>query len=227
MRLAKILARAGIASRRASEKIIVEGRVTVDGAVALLPQTDVDPEVNAIQVDGEPIATENKVYFLLNKPKGYVCTARQGKDPLVIDLFEGPERLFTVGRLDKETTGLLLVTNDGYFANRVIHPSSGIEKEYLVRSDAEPTRSQLEKMRQGARVEGVWVKPISVKMVRRDSFIVTVTEGRNREVRRIVSRVGLDTMELTRIRIGNLRLGKLPVGHFAKMTYDECTRLFD
>src|SRR5271169_5148464 len=131
-RLSKALAAAGIASRRAAEEIIFEGRVKVNGAVVKVPQTLVDWDSDAIVVDGEPInGEEKKVYYVLNKPHGFICSnARIGSKKLVLDLFAGlPYRLFTVGRLDRDTTGLLIVTNDGHFANRVIHPSSNISKE--------------------------------------------------------------------------------------------------
>lgn len=136
-RLSKTLAAAGVASRRAAEELIFEGRVKVNGAVEKVPQTLVDAEADLILVDDEPIKSEErKVYYILNKPHGFVCTnARIGTKKLVIDLFAHLNlRLFTVGRLDRDTTGLLLVTNDGHFANKVIHPSSNIVKEYLIKT---------------------------------------------------------------------------------------------
>src|SRR5262245_57071653 len=145
-RLSKTLAAAGVASRRAAETLIFDGKVTVNGAVALLPQTMVDASKDKICVNGKPISKPQEfVYYMLHKPAGYDCSNRRiGRTKLVIDLFsDSPHRLFTVGRLDKDTEGLLLVTNDGHFANNVIHPSNGISKEYLVKTDQEVTHEHL------------------------------------------------------------------------------------
>ena len=163
-RLSKFLAASGVASRRACEELIFAGKVTVNGTVVLLPQTLVS-EKDKIAVEGKRVeSAEPKVYYLLNKPAGYVCTTRKNNSTrIVLDLFaEVPYRLFTVGRLDKDTQGLLLVTNDGHFANQVIHPSAEIHKEYLVKTDAEVTADHLTAISSGTLVEGVFVKPIRV-----------------------------------------------------------------
>src|SRR5262245_52546936 len=139
-RLSKVLAAAGVASRRACEALIFRGDVQVNGEVVLTPQTSVDPEKDSIHVGGQPLArVEDKVYYLHNKPSGYICsTKKSSHSRRVLDLFEGePYRLFTVGRLDAETEGLLIVTNDGHFAQQVIHPASNIRKEYLAKVDRE------------------------------------------------------------------------------------------
>ncbi|MBM3184617.1 MAG: rRNA pseudouridine synthase, partial [Chlamydiae bacterium] len=136
-RLSKALAAAGIASRRAAEEIIFAGRVRVNGEIVKIPQTLVDWEKDQISVDGELLSgEERKIYYMLNKPPGYICSnVRPKNGPIVLDLFPNPsQRLFTIGRLDKDTRGLLLVTNDGHFANKVIHPRAGVVKEYVLKA---------------------------------------------------------------------------------------------
>lgn len=219
-RLSKALAAAGIASRRACEEIIFAGRVKVNGLVTKVPQTQVNWHVDQIHVDEVLVTSEQKkIYYMLNKPAGYLCTSvRPGKKPIVIDLFPDAERLFTVGRLDKDTTGLLLVTNDGHFANKVIHPSSNIIKEYLVKTLQEIEGYHLEMLAEGARVDDKWVKPVSVTKVRKGNFKICVKEGKKHEVRIIAERAKLKIVELTRIRIGGLSLGQLPLGEYKTLS---------
>ncbi len=228
-RLSKTLAAAGVASRRAAEELIFEGRVKVNGAVEKVPQTLVDAEADLILVDDEPIKSEErKVYYILNKPHGFVCTnARIGTKKLVIDLFAHLNlRLFTVGRLDRDTTGLLLVTNDGHFANKVIHPSSNIVKEYLIKTSQEITDAHLKAISKGTYIEGSWIKPVKVEKVRKGNLKVVVKEGKKREVRLLVQNAGLEILELSRIRIGGLRLGPIPEGTFREMTENEKKAIF-
>lgn len=228
-RLSKVLAEAGVASRRAAEELIFQGRVRVDKEVVLLPQTLVDPDTTSIVVDGKPVAVvEEKVYYLLNKPAGYICSNRSvAQAKLVLDLFEGePHRLFTVGRLDKDTTGLLLVTNDGHFANRVIHPSAGIRKEYLAKTDCELSHSHLASIANGTLVQGVFVKPLKVEKVRRGTLKIVIGEGKKREVRLLLEAAGLQTLSLTRIALGGLRLGNLPVGAWRSLSEREKRAIF-
>jgi len=227
-RLSKHLAAAGVASRRACEELIFAGRVKVNGQVAMLPQTMVDRK-DAITVDDKPLAAvEAKVYYLLNKPAGYICTAkRTGKSKLVLDLFEETAlRLFTVGRLDKDTEGLLIVTNDGHFANQVIHPSSNIQKEYLVKADQEVGPDHLKAIASGTLVEGTFVRPIKVTKVRRGTLKVTISEGKKREVRLLLKAAGLEVKQLTRIRIGGLQLGPLAPGQWRPMTEKDKNAVF-
>ncbi len=222
------MAAAGIASRRACEEIIFQGRVRVNGSVTLLPQTMVDDN-DRIEVDKKPLSgEESKVYYLLNKPLGYLCSStRKGRQKLVLDLFgKIKRRLFTVGRLDKETTGLLIVTNDGEFANRVIHPSSNIQKEYIAKTGHEITPELLRTISKGAFVEEVFIKPMKVTKVRRGTLKVTVNEGKKREVRRLIEAAGLEVRELKRVRIGNLRMGDLPIGSWRKLTEKEKEQIF-
>ncbi len=228
-RLSKALAAAGIASRRAAEEIIFQGRVKVNGAVVKVPQTLVDWENDAIYVDDQPIqGEEKKFYYILNKPHGFICSNKPvGTKKLVIDLFAHLNtRLFTIGRLDRDTTGLLLVTNDGHFANRVIHPSANIHKEYLVKTSFEITDLHLKAISKGSYIEEAWIKPVRVEKVRKGTLKVTVKEGKKREVRLLVQNAGLDILELSRIRIGGLRLGPIPEGTFREMTEAEKKVIF-
>ena len=223
-RLSKVLARAGIASRRACEQIIFDGKVTVNGELIILPQHLVSLKKDKIVVDGVPIKKEqDKIYFILNKPSGYICSnVRLGTKKLVIDLFKDlPFRLFTVGRLDRDTTGLLIVTNDGYFAQNVIHPSRNITKEYLIKTTQEISPEHLKSISEGALVEGSWITPVGVTKVRRGTLKIVVKEGKKREVRVLVQKAGLDIVSLHRIRIGSLTLGSLSLGEFRELSPKE------
>lgn len=228
-RLSKVLAAAGVASRRACESLIFDGLVKVNDQIIKIPQTLVDLKMDRVMVRDQPIQqTEGKVYYLLNKPVGYICsTRRSGQSKLVLDLFEGEgHRLFTVGRLDKDTEGLLIVTNDGHFANEVIHPSANIQKEYLVKTDQEVTADHLFAISQGTLVEGAFVKPIRVTKVRRGTLKVVIGEGKKREVRLLLDAAGLKVNSLTRIRLGGLLLGALPVGSWRSLTEKERKLIF-
>lgn len=228
-RLSKTMAASGVASRRACEELIFAGKVKVNGKVTLLPQTMVD-HTDAITVNDQPISSkEEKVYFMLNKPVGFICTSLRSKNSkLILDLFgDVKQRLFTIGRLDKDTGGLLLVTNDGHFANQVIHPSANIQKEYLVKTNQEVSPEHLIAISSGTLVEGIFVKPIRVTKVRRGTLKITIAEGKKREVRILMQSAGLDVMELTRIRIGGLHLGPLEPGSWRAMTEREKILIFE
>lgn len=228
-RLSKYLAAAGVASRRACEELIFAGKVKVNGTVVEVPQTLVGDR-DKILVNGKPIGkAEGKVYYILNKPAGYICTNRRSPtSKIVLDLFEGVgERLFTVGRLDKETEGLLLVTNDGHFANHVIHPSHNIHKEYLAKTDHDLTHEHLQAISSGTLVEGTFVKPIRVTKVRKGTVKIVVAEGKKREVRLLLEAAGLQINHLSRIRIGGLILGQLPLGSWRELTEKERKLIFN
>lgn len=223
-RLSKVLAAAGIASRRACEELIFAGKVTVNNELVLEPQHLVLEGKDRISVEGELVKQgQNKIYYLLNKPKGYICSsARVGSKKIVLDLFSHlPYRLFTIGRLDRDTTGLLVVTNDGHFAQNVIHPSKNVTKEYLVKTGQEITSDHLKSIAEGALIEGSWLKPVSVSKVRRGTIKVVVREGKKREVRLFVQKAGLTIESLHRIRIGSLLLGNLGVGEFRELSEKE------
>jgi 23S rRNA pseudouridine2605 synthase len=228
IRLSKFLAAAGVASRRACETLIFDGHVKVNGAV--VKEQILVNEKDIILVDDSPIKEkQRKVYYILNKPEGYICTNRRSKNTrIILDLFQDvEERIFTIGRLDKDTKGLLLVTNDGHFANRVIHPSANIHKEYLAKTDAEITAEHLHAISNGTQVEGVFVKPIKVTKVRKGTVKITILEGKKREVRLLMENAGLKVQELIRIRIGALHLGPLESGAWREMTAREKELIFE
>lgn len=228
LRLNVALSRSGVASRRKCDELIFAGRVQVNGKKADNPGIRVK-ETDRITVDGRGIKQKKtQYYFILNKPKGYVCSARPalGQNS-VMNLFKDvKERLFTVGRLDKETTGLILVTNDGDFANRVMHPSFGIQKEYLAKVGQEITDVHLKNLMEGIELDGVRLKPVRVTKVRKGTLKIVVMEGKKREVREMVAEAGLDLFELKRIRIGGLHLGTLAEGVYRNLTESEKNSLF-
>lgn len=221
-RLSKVIAGAGVASRRKCEELIFEGRVRVNGKIIKVPQTLVDLSKDHIEVDGKKVrAVDKKVYFLLNKPKGYLCSTTRltPTSKLVLDFFEGyPYRLFTIGRLDRDTTGLILITNDGHFANQLIHPSFGHDKEYLVKVEEAILPEHLERLRKGTYIEETKVCPKRVTKVRRGTLKIVVGEGKKREVRVLVERAGLNILSLCRIRVGPYLLGNLPEGSFKEVS---------
>lgn len=228
-RLSKIMAEAGVASRRACEEIIFSGRVIVNGKICTVPQTQVSLETDEIYVDDQLIEKEEKkVYYILNKPPGYICSnVRMGNKKIILDLFEQiNHRIFSIGRLDRDTSGLLLLTNDGHFAHRVIHPSSNITKEYLVKTLQEVTYENIIAISNGTYVEGKWVKPHKVTKVRKGTLKVEVKEGRKHEVRVLVEKTGLTIKELKRIRIGGLTLGALPLGTWRELSSSEKEVIF-
>jgi len=228
-RLSKVLAARGVASRRACEDLIFAGRIKVNGEIVRIPQTMVGDQ-DELLYDNLPVKGKEALhYFVLNKPRGFLCSAKgNANSKLVIDLFKSINaRLFTVGRLDKDTEGLLIVTNDGHFANRVIHPSADIQKEYVVKADHDLTDAHLKAISQGTLVEGTFVKPIRVKKIRRGTLKITIGEGKKREVRLLLEAAGLKTLELKRVRIGGLQLGLLPTGSFRKLEKHELEQIFE
>ncbi len=211
-----------LVSRRGAEKLIFAGRVLVNGEVELKPQTIVD-ENDEIVVDGTALRKrERKVYYLLNKPPGYICTAKEGPSKRVLDLFGKVSfRLFTVGRLDRETSGLILVTNDGDFANHIAHPSFNVPKEYLVKTSQDITDAHLKLLSRGTIVGGSVVRPLSVKKVRRGTLKIVVGEGKKHEVRLLIKAAGLTLLDLNRIRVGPLKLDNLPLGGYRELSLKE------
>lgn len=224
-RLSKVIARAGVASRRKAEELIFGGKVKVNGEVVRVPQTKVSFDKDKIEIAGQKIAgEESKVYYVLNKPKGFICSHEGRKR--VYDLLPDAERIFSIGRLDRDTTGLLLFTNDGHFAQQVIHPSANISKEYLVKVKCEVMDEHLKAVSKGTLIEGKWIRPVRVTKVRKGTLKVVVKEGKKREVRLLVENAGMPIFELSRIRIGGLTLPKLKEGAFRKMTDKEKRALF-
>lgn len=228
-RLSKVIAAAGVASRRAAEELIFDGKTTVNGQKVLVPQMLVDPSVDIIEVGGKRLSSRPKrVYYAVNKPVGYYCTNAAEIKRRAIDLIEGSTnvRLFTVGRLDKDTSGLILITNDGHFANRVMHPSGGVKKEYIAKVDQEVTHDHLVSLSQGCVVEGALVRPHRVVKIRRSTLRIVVNEGRRHEVREMLAAAGLKVIELKRVKIGDLTLGTIPLGEYKELSAHEVERLF-
>lgn len=228
MRLNKFLAHSGVASRRKVEELIFSKLVKVNDKIVDAPYIMVDPKKDVVKVDNKIIKQEKKYYFILNKPKGFLCTnIRKPGEKLVIDLFKDFScRLYTVGRLDKNTTGLLIVTNDGDFANRVIHPSSNLEKEYFAEVEETITHEHLKQIAKGAFVEDKYVKPIEVTKIRGNCLKIIVKEGKKREVKVFIERAKLTLKDLQRVRIGNLKLASLPYGYYKKATLSEVEKIF-
>jgi 23S rRNA pseudouridine2605 synthase len=229
-RLSKVLAKYGIASRRACEVLIISHKVKVNGKTILEPQHFVDPSKDKILVDNKPLEKkpDGKVYYLFNKPCGYVCSHNKAVHGKVIyDFFkEHTQRLFSVGRLDKDTSGLIILTNDGAFSQKAIHPSSDINKEYLVKTNKEIVDTHLKVIQAGCDVEGKWVTPVKVLKVRKGTLKIIVKEGRKREVRKLVENADLDILQLKRIAIGNLKLGSTPEGSYRALSESEKNQIF-
>lgn len=221
VRLNKFLSNAGVASRRKCDFLIFSGHVTINDRVVKEPFILVDEGRDFVKVKGECISSVKKVYFMVHKPLGYLCSCEK-KFPgskLVIDLFSHlPYRLFTVGRLDKETSGLILVTNDGEFANRIIHPSFGITKEYLLKVSRDVSAKNLEDLMEGTIIDGKHVKPVSVSKVRKGTIKIIVKEGKKHEIRLFAEAAKLPLLDLKRIRIGSFVLGGLPYGEYRELT---------
>ena len=225
-RLQKVLARRGIGSRRACEELIADGRVRVDGAVARLGAR-VDPALAAVEVDGVVVGVRpDLVHYLLNKPAGVISTASdpQGR-PTVVGLVPAEPRVFPVGRLDRDTEGLILLTNDGALANRLVHPSYGVEKEYLAHVRGAPRPAALGALRRGVDLDDGPTAPARVSTVAPDVLRITVHEGRNRQVRRMCEAVGHPVLRLVRTRIGPLADRTLPPGRWRTLTESETLRL--
>lgn len=226
-RLQKVMAAAGIGSRRHCEELIASGRVEVDRRVVRELGTRVDPEQQEIRVDGTPLGKSKRVYFLVNKPVGVVSTNFDPSGrPRVIDLFPNiRERLFTVGRLDLSSEGLMLVTNDGQLANELAHPRYGVEKTYQVLVAGQPSPEVLAQLRQGVRLaEGIArVVSVRVKSALKKSTVleIVLAEGRNREIRRLLAKVGHKVLRLKRVALGGVRLKDLAPGEFRRLRSDE------
>lgn len=233
MRLQRYLAQCGLGSRRECEELIENGRIQIDGKTVTKLGTNVSPAEQAVALDGEKLSIERKKYFLLNKPPGFLCTA---KDPqgrrTIFDLFppEGP-RLFCVGRLDEATTGLLIVTNDGALTQKLAHPKYRIHRLYKAQVAGHPTREVLNELKEGLFfTEGKFkvhdIRP--VKKQGRSTWVeITMTEGQNREIRRLLARTGHKVMKLERIGFGPVRLGRVPMGQYRELRREELGKLFE
>lgn len=232
-RLQKLLAAAGYGSRRSCEVLILEGRVTVNGSVVTELGSKADPSCDVIAVDGKPIPHLRHVYVLMNKPPGYVTTVKDphSKRSVMQLLPDLPVRVFPVGRLDKDTSGVLLFTNDGALANRLTHPSHGVRKTYRAVVASAPSDATLERLRKGVRLDDGMTAPAEVRVLGQDrksgrcTLEIVLKEGRKRQVRRMLEAVGHPVEELTRTRFGPLSAYRIPKGACRMLSKVEVDRL--
>jgi 23S rRNA pseudouridine2605 synthase len=225
LRLAKFLAHGGVASRRKAEEIIAKGVVTIGGEVVTDPARDVG-EGDDVRVNGDPVLAEVREVWMVNKPAGVVSTAREpGSRPAVVELVDTPARLYPVGRLDADSTGLLLLTNDGELANRLTHPRYEVPKTYRARLRSPVSDRGIERLRNGIELEDGPTAPTQVRRLGDREIEVVLREGRNRQVRRMVEAVGNEVVALRRVRFGPLRLGDLQEGRACRLSDNEIARL--
>lgn len=226
VRLQKYLSAAGVCSRRRGESMITSGRVSVNGQVVTQLGTKVVPGKDRIEVDGRPVQAEDKrVYIALHKPAGYVTSCRQPKDAIVLDLVDIGERVYPVGRLDKESTGLLLLTNDGRIHHRLSHPSFDHEKEYEVKVERPISDDQLAQMAAGMPVLGSQTRPAEIRRLSGRRFRIVLKEGKNRQIRRMAQQLGHRVARLKRIRVAGIHLGRLAEGQWRHLTNREIQAL--
>lgn len=232
MRLQKFIAECGIASRRNAEKIIESGRVYVNGELVDYMGCEVDPDRDVVEVDGKFIKQENKKYYImLNKPKNYVTTVSDelGR-PTVMNLVSDINaRIYPVGRLDFDTSGLLIMTNDGDFANKLTHPRNVVDKTYIARTDMLLSEEQIEQLQKGVVIDGRKTATAKAEVIKRPQkgfeVKITIHEGRNRQVRKMLEAVGATVLNLKRISVGSLTLGNLPEGKWRKLSDAEINKL--
>jgi 23S rRNA pseudouridine2605 synthase len=226
VRLAKYLAHSGVASRRAAEKLIANGRVTIAGETVTDPARDVD-EGSGVAVDGSPIQPEPREVYALHKPPGVVSTAKDpGGHRTVVDLVPSQRRLYPVGRLDQDSSGLILLTNDGELANLLMHPRYGVQKTYRAMVRPSPvSEASLRSLREGVELDDGPTAPAKVRRLAPARFEITIGEGRNRQVRRMVEAIGHRVISLERTAFGPLRLQGLEPGAYRRLTQAEVERL--
>ena len=227
MRLNAYLSSCGAASRRKSETIILSGRVQVNGKIVLAPFFDVDPENDIVTLDRKPLKFSQHVYYVINKPAGYVCAASDKYDPVVVDLIHGHEgRLYPVGRLDRESEGLLILTNDGQFTQSILHPSKEVRKEYEALLNIPINAKQIERWKKGFEIEeGHHVKPINIHVMDREPagqwISIVIAEGLKREIRLMARSAGFRVERLIRRKIGKMRLDTLKSGEYVSLSFSE------
>jgi 23S rRNA pseudouridine2605 synthase len=230
-RLNKLLAHAGVGSRRHVEELIAAGRVTVDGQPVRELGTKVDPQAQRVTVDGQPVKLERPVYWVVHKPRGYLCTNEDPAGrPRAIDLVPHVEqRVYTVGRLDEDSEGLLLLTNDGDLAHRLMHPRFGVEKTYLVQVAGHPSRDDVQQLLKGVWLSDGHVRARRVKVMKSQGdstwMQVVLSEGKNREIRRMLARLNHKVLRLRRVAIGPVQLDKLAKGKARKLSLNELNEL--
>jgi 23S rRNA pseudouridine2605 synthase len=227
VRLAKFLARAGVASRRAAEQVIAEGRVSIDGEPVTDPARDVSEDAD-VRVDGRVVAAEPTETWVLNKPAGVVSTAREpGPRRAVTELVDTSVRLYPVGRLDADSTGLILLTNDGELANRLTHPRYEVPKTYRAELRRPPGEGDLEQLRRGVELDDGRTSPARVDRSGEREIEIAIHEGRNRQVRRMAEAIGNEVLALERVRFGSLELGSLDPGKARRLSEAEVRLLWE
>ena len=233
MRINKFLANCGIGSRRKVEEYITEGKVKVNGNVVTNLATDIDEIKDRVTFNNKPVKLENdNVYIMINKPKGYLCTVSDDRErPTVVKLVKEKLRIYPVGRLDYNTEGLLLLTNDGDFANKVMHPSNRISKTYLATLKSRPKPDELDKLRKGIMLDDGMTQPAIVERPKLANglyeVVITIFEGRNRQVRRMFEAIGYKLFALKRLKIGKLELGELELKEYRYLDKKELNKVFD
>jgi 23S rRNA pseudouridine2605 synthase/23S rRNA pseudouridine2604 synthase len=226
VRLQKFLAAAGVCSRRRAEDLIRAGGVEVNGRPVVELGSKVDPDADRVVVEGRPVRPpDTMVYIALNKPRGYVTSCRHPGKRIVMQLVDVPQRVFPVGRLDKESTGLLLLTNDGRLHQMLSHPSFDHEKEYEVVVERPIPDGALRRMAEGVEILNTRTRPARVTRLGERRFRIVLQEGRNRQIRRMVRRVGNEVVDLKRIRVACVRLGRLPEGAWRHLAPEEVAAL--
>ena len=225
MRLNKFISESGKASRRGADKLIEEGRVKINGRKAKI--SDQVKPGDEVMVNGQRIRlARNNVYLALNKPVGITCTTEKNVKGNIVDLVNHPLRVFNIGRLDKDSDGLILLTNDGDIVNEILRAENNHEKEYIVSVDKPITPEFVEKMSKGVRILGTKTLPCKVEQLSKYEFKIILTQGLNRQIRRMCEALGYEVYRLQRVRIMNIHLGNLPVGQWRDLTKKEKTRLF-
>ncbi|MFA5688148.1 MAG: pseudouridine synthase [Kiritimatiellales bacterium] len=232
IRLQKYLAECGVASRRAAEELITAGLVQVDGKTVTELGTKIDPAVQTVVCNSKPVAREEKTWIMLNKPAGVICTSAdpEGRERVIDLLPDAPGRLYTVGRLDVMSEGLILVTNDGELAHRLMHPRHAIEKKYQVWIDRELTSPEVDRMLKGLSCRGEKLRALKVEPLKRliasqPGYTLTLGEGRNRHIRRMMDALDRQVIRLMRVSIGPLRLEKLRSGEYRNLENWEVEKL--
>lgn len=221
MRLQKFLALAGVASRRKAEELIVDGRIKVNGKLITELGTKVD-DSDKVEYNGKILHTEqNKIYIALNKPVGYISSASSDQGESVLDLVKTKERIYPVGRLDKDSSGLILLTNDGEFANQITHAKYGCEKEYEVVIDKPFLEIDKKSFESGMKLAGYKLQPVKVTMMNGNIVRLILKEGINRQIRKMMGKCGYDVIELKRIRIGKLKLSNIKTGQWKNINYKD------
>ena len=234
MRLNAFLSSCGVASRRKSEIIILEGRVQVNNKIVLAPFFQVDPDNDVVTLDKKPLTLSEHVYYVIHKPAGYVCAVSDKYDPVIVDLIpEHKGRLYPVGRLDRETEGLLILTNDGNFTQSILHPSKEIYKEYEALLNIPINAKQLARWKKGFEIEaGRLVKPISINVMNKQPsnmwVSIVIVEGMKREIRLMAKQAGFNVKRLIRRKIGKMILEKLQPGEFVRLSFSDLyTKIFN